>query len=100
MVVMSCVTITISLPQLKILSPVERNKNPRELMMQSTPGIMNTDLQLSGLERSEFLVLAASSRLPIDNSLLRDGEGFEHEKIEERRWVLIGNLYDFNEGQQ
>ena len=44
MVVMSCVTITISLPQSKILSPVERNKNPRELMMQSTPGIMNTDL--------------------------------------------------------
>uniref|UniRef100_A0A2N9GHU4 non-specific serine/threonine protein kinase n=1 Tax=Fagus sylvatica TaxID=28930 RepID=A0A2N9GHU4_FAGSY len=38
MVVMSYVTITISLPQSKILSPVERNKNPRELMMQSTPG--------------------------------------------------------------
>ena len=91
MVVMSCVTITISLPQSKILSPVERNKNPRELMMQSTPGIMNTDLQLSGLEISE---------LPTDNSLLRDGEGFEHEKIEERRWVLIENLYDFNERRQ
>ena len=33
-----------------------------------------------------------------DEPKLRDGEGFEHEKIEERRWVLIENLCDFNKG--
>ena len=58
-------TITTSLPQSKILSPVESNKNPSELMMQSTPGIMNTDFQLSGLKRSELSVLAASRSRPV-----------------------------------
>jgi hypothetical protein len=37
---------------------------------------------------------------PTNEPKLRDGEGFEHEKIEERRWVLIENLYDFNKGRQ
>jgi hypothetical protein len=53
------------LPQSKILSPVENNKNTKVLKMQSKPGMTNTDLQLSGLERSEYVVVAASRILPV-----------------------------------
>lgn len=54
-----------NLPQSKILSPVENSINTNELRMQSKPGMKNTTLQLSGLERLESTVLAASSSLPV-----------------------------------
>lgn len=45
-------SVTTSAHQSKILSPVENNKNMKELKTQSNPGMKNTALQLSGLERS------------------------------------------------
>ncbi|PON42243.1 hypothetical protein PanWU01x14_283590 [Parasponia andersonii] len=57
-----------ALPQSKILSPVENSKNTKELKMHSNPGIKNTILQLSGLERSESILLAASNSLPLKST--------------------------------